>query len=894
MPTNDSHANGETSPAIVYDACASSAVKQVHGGNNNGASSSWSAPIDSRDTRAGYGKRQPEKKDQKVMDVATFFQASDGDATDEDDTNFLALPPTNAAKTKYPPQCRVQFCLYHNTKRESQTKTEPLLVSHVVHGVVQQVGIHLASIRREDRYQIKITNNLLRMPRDKDRNTVEHHFPQTIWLPEEQLLFAPRTPVWFTRNHETKKEAIILGSEHSPPSEEESVAGSDASVLYSVQILDDDHKIYHGVLGSQLAFRFSDTKPRSEVNQQGNKSGAEQVLGRPASSSAATARRGSVQEHGRGGKAYVLSTISGANISSDESSLDESNEDALETATSIAASKNKAGSRSALRLRIRMPRDSSSHSSAVEDSIMNEESAEPEAATRTEINNSSFTSTATAGSICADSASTPMPVGSDSGTCTEASASLVDPPAAAGSDCPLLADTIRYAASLPKQHESSPPRALVSNPVPPSITVEDGENISALGSHDGENNQPTTPVEAATDESSYYYRDGRKYLLNPSPTLFTTIDPVSYHRFRDARRELQEHLRCHYPQYDFSGCGGVWPVVHQRCLGWHIRGSCTETCFRRADHVPLSVQEAADLEYALGPVIGPQGPIFATTNNGNNSQKNAKSHKRVRFADEESIDSRPGKKHSSSVTLLCTFHKRGLGAKGQDTALFRIYGNATARDGVTSSSLDVILPSCFGLDFYGKVLIGADGCIATRLCLKFSCSFQLQDTELTTPGLSNGRAKGNHLARLKGPSLQKLFQYRLEIENLLVRAVQPKFRGYLLFLLGDFNGHRVVVNAIVQTTDPFLQDSSSTDDLTWVTVIKARCETMVQHRIIGYADLKKLEGSLLMKHPSCRIELVHRDSRHYPKVNSHIVICSKDYDDVYRCREDLFDWAGHQ
>jgi len=222
--------------------------------------------------------------------------------------SFMPLIPAQANKRRFPPGCPVLVVVKDTSASSSPWKDGG--PNRVVHAAtVVQVGIQLPSSSSSSKncpekdhvlYQVQL---LMEKDHLQGDAVVANDSPGgpssssiTLVVTEQELQFAPHTPIWFQHYHEEmgdllsededegtdgsdKKQqppqrspAVVLGAEYYPISDEiaEAVTDDDSSTfyamstaatLYSIQI--EQHRnhaakttILHGILPQQLSFRF--------------------------------------------------------------------------------------------------------------------------------------------------------------------------------------------------------------------------------------------------------------------------------------------------------------------------------------------------------------------------------------------------------------------------------------------------------------------------------------------------------------------------------------------------------------------------------------------------------------------------------------------------------------
>ncbi|CAB9526416.1 expressed unknown protein [Seminavis robusta] len=175
------------------------------------------------------------KEEPDVHDVQD--ESRDEECNDEEDEDFLELPPKKAARTKYPPGCIAQWDVYEENA---------LLASRVLRGQVQKVGIDWSEAgSRETVYKLKVFNDGFQSSTFSCSSSISV-------VKEKYLMIAIGEPVWMHGAEEAdQKQGRILSSELLPSWK----GDGKAMPVFSVQSLNGDFKIYHGVQPGNISYR---------------------------------------------------------------------------------------------------------------------------------------------------------------------------------------------------------------------------------------------------------------------------------------------------------------------------------------------------------------------------------------------------------------------------------------------------------------------------------------------------------------------------------------------------------------------------------------------------------------------------------------------------------------
>ena len=178
----------------------------------------------------------------------------------EDD--FLPLPPKQSSRSKYPPGCSVIYCQYKQADSD-----RPLMVSAVLYGKVEQVGINLnpSANRQENIYKVRLESD----PFD----TISERQQKTLCLSEDSLLFALRSQVGIAVPYQGSKKvwknAIIVGLKHFPSKVESKDHQEDLIYYYSVQLVE-NNEVFHGIPSQDICFWPANAKygqPQEEQDE---------------------------------------------------------------------------------------------------------------------------------------------------------------------------------------------------------------------------------------------------------------------------------------------------------------------------------------------------------------------------------------------------------------------------------------------------------------------------------------------------------------------------------------------------------------------------------------------------------------------------------------------------
>jgi hypothetical protein len=496
-----------------------------------------------------------------------------------DDEGFLELPLKEATKTKYPPGCPVQVCLYHDENtQETPHGTVGPRVSEVVVGHVAQVGIAWYGGRgnRETMYKV--------IPCDSTPSANQGTKP--FLVKEDRLQFAIGTHVWFW-NVTSQENATVVASNHLPQVDQ-------CVCYYSVQCNAGSRQVYHGVALSNLAFRFSEMPPL-----------AWQEL---------VVKREDDSIYGEG-------TIDPEDHPSfAESSTVES--DSTSTDASLAYSSKSSGGIPGTEMGT-APEDSRDSTPF----SLRSSSAEPfeplvpySATSATRLSAESYEphmpDAATSATRLSGNAVTEVRNASEGTYAVSGDAS--------GSKGPphgIVPEAIINATQIVLSGKIGSPTLNASEVTQDIAKTPTTGQVEALVAQDDPTTQASPRHEQGTRQQVQRSRVcSEKQTIPTTPRRFVTnadsgrLQWIAFGERHDFKLALQS-LR--HTAYDRD-----WrSFLFARCLQWHLRGACCADCWRKDDHRPLSDSMVKKLEEGLRSVTSSAGPIFSKPNDGSKRQR---------------------------------------------------------------------------------------------------------------------------------------------------------------------------------------------------------------------------------------------------------------------------------
>jgi len=200
-------------------------------------------------------------------------------------------------------------------------------------------------------------------------------------------------------------------------------------------------------------------------------------------------------------------------------------------------------------------------------------------------------------------------------------------------------------------------------------------------------------------------------------------------------------------------------------------------------------------------------------------------------------------------------------------------------------TVNIRLPYQFGVQFLVDSVMGQNRSLGRALCDKYSCLIDFEETRIAETENSQKYRKDNmnHIGvNLTGPSIQKLFDCRLQIESNLFDAIPPRLRGCFLTCMA-WNSYRQRDKGIAHIPNPFLEHKSD-DPGTFLHVAYLQfCNRRTRVRL----DIDRVEQfkSELEARYLCRIEAVKCDPRF--GVRTHVLVCGEKFVAVDQCRSAL-------
>ena len=827
------------------------------------------------------------------------------------EADFLAFPPKVAAKAKFPPRCSV--LVVGDTRGSQQGKNNnnnnDETPTVVYGGVVMQVGINLEDDADDDR-----TNHYKIQLQDDNANSAS---TKTMFVQEKYLYLAEGAPVWLYNKPTTTTTtttspcfdpAVVIGSTRMPASDVGLI--QTPRIYHSVQVLTRDGHVSHGILPHHLIYRSSDVPPTkapkepptsnfvptstTTVLHVQDRSSPVSSLSSASETTVATKSRNETPERDDAAQVSAgpatrlpacglfqkdvawdmpLRVPKRVSISSTDTSVSTSSlslasaTDGNSNSNSQKGGKptNKAGGstefarimsvlQASAAPKARLTKFTAQGGVDSKKTLKRVSIVEPKKEETKPLNNdlqdlmpviprkAKKIKTSSLSPVVGDADASPgTPSLLDSYACLQDEA---DPPASFHSmdeenDLPIE-NWVKYAASLPA---SSSTEAMT--PSSGGFTVEDIED-------DTRSNTFASSSEVAT------------YVTNQNPTVFQTIAAVgTRHYYAAAFKGIRQFRQANF-QDNNRAYSGVGEVIHENCLYWQLRGCCKTTCLRKEYHVKLTPERAMLLEQALQPVISPSGPIFCRPIGGMCNDMSYYSGTKGKFGIAENIGFQEEPQKESKV----------LFSAGPSVPV--------ANTEKELGSITLNLPTYFGSDFFVAAMTG--GSAGIKFCDQYSCSIRVEE-QRESHGYEDRVPYTS--ATITGANAQMLRQCWLAIEDVLMQAVPPSLRRYLLFNLGKMNAYRAKHGDMVQTRNPF-PPNDDPEELHWLATLKSGNFHKPGHNVIGFSQVCSLERVLEEMFPTCRVEIADPCRESFPKLFPQIIISGPNVEEVDECRRYLF------
>ncbi|CAB9513124.1 expressed unknown protein [Seminavis robusta] len=340
---------------------------------------------------------------------------------------------------------------------------------------------------------------------------------------------------------------------------------------------------------------------------------------------------------------------------------------------------------------------------------------------------------------------------------------------------------------------------------------------------------------------------------------FQRINVGGYHEFGRAYGLLRAHRSSQGISLD--DYGGVGKEVYGHCLKWHLGARCRNDCIRSSSHRALSHDESRELEEALAPAIGVNGPIFCRP-----LQLSRSFSGNMGAASDNVDEAAVGDDYANS----------------RPTKRQKLFAATQIDQSPGSVTLKLRLPRYFGANFLVNSIEGKGRRLVDKLSKLFSCGISIEG-KLINRCWSKESVGESLVVLITGTSVEKLFECQMLIERILFKAVPPSLRGCLLANIGGLNDYRTKHDhGIIHTMNPF-SNGEDPDDMHYV---------LSHKRDLLVRVARDCRERLLREYPSCRIEVTepHED---FHMIRSHVVISSPDLADCMACRDRLQCWGSN-
>ncbi|CAB9529438.1 expressed unknown protein [Seminavis robusta] len=201
----------------------------------------------------------------------------------------------------------------------------------------------------------------------------------------------------------------------------------------------------------------------------------------------------------------------------------------------------------------------------------------------------------------------------------------------------------------------------------------------------------------------------------------------------------------------------------------------------------------------------------------------------------------------------------------------------------------------FGVDFFVQNIIGAGGATAKRLGNRFECTVDLHGEALEHRSKHSMMQKSSVLyVKVTGKKPDRLLDCRRLMEKLLVRAVAPELRSFLLFRLASLNRRDTGNQAILHTRGQqkvyridnlaSLLEGAVDSEQKHLTVVNAGPVADPQGRFIPLQPVKRNLEFLRNSHRSCVVEVFEKSEACPNIVYPFLTIYGSTHEAVVACR----------